>query len=376
MQRILFVITEDWALVSHRLHLVDFAIKQGFEVAVATRMNSYRSDFEKMGMTVFDWPLDRRSLNPLREIAAILKLRKFINSFKPDLIHTVALKPVIYTGIATRLSFRGAIVSALGGVGYIFASDRLRARLLRFPARVMLKLALYGRQRRLILQNMDDVNLFAGAKAVPASHIHLVKGAGVEVDLFGFAELPSSIQRVILPARLLWDKGIGEFVNVARRIIEKKPDVKFVLVGDVDSQNPASIKQEQIDAWVAEGCVEQLRRVRHEQMPEIYKDASIVCLPSYREGLPKVLLEGASTGRPVVAFDVPGCRDIVIDGQNGVLVPLGREDLLEDAIMSLLKDRRKREQFGRNGRDLVCSEFSSDVINKQTINIWQSLIET
>lgn len=375
MQKILFVITEDWALVSHRLHLVNFAVEQGYEVAVATRISNYRSVFDDMGVKVFDWRLDRSSLNPISAIATVIELRQFINSFKPDLIHTVALKPVIYAGIATRLSFQGAVVSALGGMGYIFTSNRLRARLLRGPITLMLKLALYGKNRRLILQNEDDVNLFVGFKAIPFSHIHLVRGAGVEVDLFKFAKLPSDNQSVILPARLLWDKGVSEFINVARRILKKKPDVKFVLVGDVDPQNPASINQEQVDAWIAEGCVKQMRRVRHHQMPEIYKKALIVCLPSYREGLPKALLEGASTGRPLVAFDVPGCRDVVLDGLNGVLVPFGREDLLENAIMSLLNDRNKCEEFGRNGYELVRSEFSSIVINKQTINIWQNLIE-
>ena len=173
---------------------------------------------------------------------------------------------------------------------------------------------------------------------------------------------------------MLWDKGVGEFVNVARRIRLIRPDVRFVLVGDVDLQNPASISKKQIEIWVNEGCIEHLDRVSHKDMPEIYKSASIVCLPSYREGLPKVLLEAASCGRPLVAFDVPGCREIVLSGINGELVPFGREDLLEDAILSLIDDRQRCVQFGIRGRQLACSEFASTVINTQTGEIWRELI--
>ena len=374
MARILFVITEDWALVSHRLHLVIYAIEHGFEVAVATKMHSCREEFERLGIMVFDWPLKRRSVNPISEIITVFRLRRIISEFQPNLIHTVALKPVIYTGLATRLFFGGAVVSALGGVGYIYSSNRMHARLLRYPAGLLLKVALFGKRRRLILQNIDDFDLFSQARVILTPNMHLVKGAGVEVDSFRFSKLPVDVTRIILPARMLWDKGVGEFVNVARRIRMKRPEVRFVLVGDVDAQNPASIPKGQIDKWVEEGCVIHLDRVSHKQMPAIYKSASIVCLPSYREGLPKVLLEAASVGRPLVAFDVPGCREIVRSGSTGELVPFGREDLLEQALMSLIDDKERCEQFGINGHHLVRSEFASEVINEQTSQIWQELL--
>ena len=374
MARILFVITEDWALVSHRLHLVKYAIEHGYEVAVATRINSYRDKFERLGITVFDWPLKRRSLNPFSEIRIVARLISIVRQFKPDLIHAVALKPVIYTGIATRFFFEGAVVSALGGVGYIYSSDRLHARILRYPAQMMLKLALFGRRRRLILQNIDDFEMFARAGVIPRSHICLVKGAGVEVEIFKMTDMPLDSTWIILPARMLWDKGVGEFVNVARRVRLKRPKVKFILVGDVDVQNPVSISKDQINRWVEEGYVEHWDRVGHDQMYWIYKSASIVCLPSYREGLPKVLLEAASVGRPLVAFDVPGCREIVRSGSTGELVPFAREDLLEQSLMSLIDDKEKCERLGINGHHLVRSEFASEVINERTSQIWQGLL--
>lgn len=374
MARILFVITEDWALVSHRLHLVKYAIELGFEVAVATRMNSHRDEFERLGIMVFDWPLKRRSLNLLGELWIVLKLIKIVREFKPDVIHSVALKPVIYTGIATRFFFKGAVVSALGGVGYIFSSDRLHARILRHPAQLMLKLALFGRHRRLILQNIDDFEMFAQVGIIPVAHMYLVKGAGVEVEFFKFTKIPLGFTRIILPARILWDKGVGEFVNVARRVRLRRPKVNFVLVGDSDAQNPESISDEQIKSWVKEGCVEHWSGVKHHQMPTIYQSASIVCLPSYREGLPKVLLEAGAVGRPLVAFDVPGCREIVRSGITGELVPFGREDLLEEALMSFIDNQEKCRKFGVTAHEVVCSEFASEIINEQTNQIWQELL--
>ena len=267
------------------------------------------------------------------------------------------------------------MVSALGGVGYIFSADSIKARLLRTPVKMLLKLGLLGKSRLLILQNPDDIALWKRARAVVSDKFRLVRGAGVETGLFTASSIPEGPSMIILPARLLWDKGVGEFVNVARRLKAKRPKVRFVLVGDIDPHNPASITQDQINEWVTAGIVENLLRVGHEEMPAIYRQATIVCLPSYREGLPKALLEAASSARPVVAFDVSGCREIVRDGINGSLVPFRNELALEAALLELIDNKSRCAKFGKEGRKIVECEFSADVINRQTFEIWNELAE-
>ena len=371
----LFVISEDWALATHRLHLVKAALEMGHDVAVVTRVNTLRYEFEALGIKVFDWRLERRSVGLLRELSSLWALRRVLFEFKPDLIHAVALKPVIYAGLVTRFGYRGSLVSALGGAGYIFSACSMRAKLLQYPVKLLMRFALAGSQRVLILQNPDDVELFVSNRVLPISKVKLVRGAGVETDMFTPCPEPAGDPLVILPARLLWDKGVGEFVNVARRIRQKKPSVRFIVVGDPDPHNPASIPESQIEEWVQSGAIENWRRVNHRQMPKIYRAASIVCLPSYREGLPKVLLEAASMARPLLAFDVSGCREIVRTGINGYLVPFGDEAALEKVLLELIDNDTLRLQLGLRGRQIVEDEFSSEIINAKTFSIWNTVMD-
>ena len=367
-KRVLFVITEDWALISHRLHLAHDALKLGYEVGVVTRVTKYRDMLETSGLKVFHWRLERRSLNPIGEIISIFQLWKILMSFKPDIIHAVAQKPVIYAGLAMRFSKKVQFVAALGGVGFIFTSRNLKAYLLKPLVKLFLRFVLEGSKSILILQNKDDVKSIEGFGIVDKSRIKLIKGAGVEIEKFKPSPSPKGAPLVILPARILWDKGVAEFVGVAGRIKKRNIKARFVLVGDIDSHNPSSITQSQVDQWAQQGAVEHWNR--RDDMDQIYKQASIVCLPSYNEGLPKVLLEAASCARPTVAFNVPGCREIVRDGINGFLVSFGNETALERAIVTLINDRSLRAKMGAKGRKIVEQEFSGDIINAQTFAIW------
>ena len=367
-KRVLFVITEDWALISHRLHLAEAAIKRGYEVGVLTRVTNYRDMLESRGLRVFHWRLERRSLNPINEILSVIQLWKILSSFRPAIIHAVAQKPAIYAGLARKLSKQVRFVAALGGVGFIFNAKSLKARMLRPLVKFFLRFSLHGRSTILVLQNMDNIQTITNLNIMSETRIRLVRGAGVEIEKFRPSPLPAGVPVIILPARMLWDKGVGEFVRVAKRIKERGINARFVLVGDIDSHNPASVTQWQIEQWVAQGAVEQAGRC--DDMDLIYRRASIVCLPSYNEGLPKVLLEAASCARPSVAFDVPGCREIVRDGLNGFLVGFGDETALETAIVTLINDRSLCAEMGAKGRKIVEQEFSDDIINAQTFAIW------
>jgi len=367
-KRVLFVITEDWALISHRLHLAEAAIKLGYEVGVVTRVTKYRDMLEARGLKVFHWRLERRSLNPINEILAIIQLWKILSVFQPVIIHAVAQKPVIYAGLALKFFKSVRFVAALGGVGFIFTARSVKASILKPLVKFYLKFALRGRNTALILQNKDNIQTISNLNIISENRIRLVRGAGVEIEKYCPSTIPKGVPMIILPARMLWDKGVAEFVRVARRIKAQGVNARFTLVGDIDQHNPASVTQQQIDQWVEEGVVEQWGR--RDDMDTVYPQASIVCLPSYNEGMPKVLLEAASCARSIVAFDVSGCREIVRDGVNGFLVNFGDETALETAIVTLIKDKSLCKKMGVNGREIVEQEFSGEMINAQTFDIW------
>lgn len=371
-KRVLFVITEDWALISHRLHLVDAAIKSGFEVGVATRVTKYHNILKGRGIKIFEWKLQRRSLNPLREVIMIMSLYKILWLFKPDIIHAVAQKPTIYTGLARKFYNEVAFIATLGGVGFIFNSNNLKATLLRPIIKLLLKLALSGQNTRLILQNKDNINTVKCMNIISERKIRMVKGAGVEIEKFVPSPIPGGTPIVILPGRMLWDKGVGEFFRVAYRIKARAINVRFVLVGDIDLHNPVSVSQSQINKWVTSGIIEHWSRCNN--MERIYQQASIVCLPSYSEGLPKVLLEAGSCSRPVVAFDVPGCREVVNNEINGFLVEFGNENELESALVKLIVNNKLCMKMGKKGRQIAITQFSSTIINTQTFEIWDEVI--
>lgn len=370
-KRVLFVITEDWALISHRLHLVEAAINAGYEVALATRVNKNRKTIEGIGVKIFEWDLHRGSINPIKEIIAIFSLCKIFFAFKPHIVHAVAQKPVIYAGLARKIYNQTSIVGTLGGVGFVFTNKSLKAALLKPLLKILLKFALVGRKTRLILQNKDNINSIKKINIINKDYIRLVKGAGVEIKRYLPSKIPLKTTIVILPGRMLWDKGVGEFVRVAKRIKARNIKARFVLVGDIDLDNPESIKQVQIDKWVESGIIEQWGRC--DDMEKVYKKSSIVCLPSYNEGLPKVLLEAGSSSRPIVAFDVPGCREVIKNKVNGFLVQFRNENALEIALVKLINDKKLCEEMGKNGRKIVENHFKSEIINSQTFNIWNEV---
>ena len=358
--------------MSHRLHLIKAALKEGHDVAVLTRLSQHGALLESIGVQLYHWPIERRSLNLFSAVSSVLTLQKAIADFQPNLIHAVALKPVIYAGLARKLVLPTAFVAALGGVGFIFTARSLKAKILRKLISLILPIVLAGKQTRLILQNQDNIDLFEFLGICKAEKIDLVRGSGVEVEHFTKTPLPSGVPTVILPARLLWSKGVGEFANVANRIKKRGLTARFVLVGDNDPQNPASVSQIQIDKWVTQGLLEHWGR--RDDMKYVFSLANIVCLPSYDEGLPKALLEGASCGRPLVAFDVPGCREIVRDNINGKLVKFCEEADLEAAILELIKNPTLCTKYGNAGRQIVKAEFSDKVINRQTFDVWDKVL--
>lgn len=371
MPKLLFLVTEDWYFCSHRLPLARAAKAAGYEVVVATRVGAHAEAILAEGFKLVPIGLRRSSQNPWREIKAILEIAGIYRRERPDLVHHVALKPVLYGSIAARLTRVPAVVNALAGLGFVFASESLKARLLRPWVVGALRLLLDARGRVLIVQNPDDRRMLVEGGVVKPARVRLIRGSGVDIRRFAPTPEPVGTPLVVLPSRLLWDKGVGEFVAAARLLKAQGAEARFVLVGAGDPENPATIPDGTLEAWRAEGVVEWWGR--REDMSAVLESSSIACLPSYREGLPKVLLEAAACGRPLVATDVPGCREIVIDGSNGLLVPVRDAPALADAIGRLLADPGLRVAMGRRGRELVEAQFSEERVVMQTLAVYREL---
>jgi glycosyltransferase involved in cell wall biosynthesis len=283
----------------------------------------------------------------------------------------VAIKPILYGTLAAWFTRVPAVINAFAGLGYAFM-DR-RNRLLRWCVKTALSYVLSLGHSVVLVQNQDDQDRLVGEKVVPASRTRIIAGSGIDVSVYSLQPQPSGVPIVVLPARMLWDKGVGEFVEAARRLKRKDIHARFILVGRRDEHNPAAIPEIRLKEWVKEGVVEWWGH--REDMPAVYAAAVLVVLPSYREGLPKVLLEAAACGKAMVATDVPGCREIVRDRFNGLLVFPRDSVSLAAAIEELLSDREAREVMGQRSRTRVMAEWSGPRINEQVLGLYHDMVK-
>jgi glycosyltransferase involved in cell wall biosynthesis len=371
--RILFLITEDWYFWSHRLDLARAVRDAGMEVLVATRVGDYGKRIEDEGFRLIPIRMSRGSWNPLREAATVLDVTRLYRRERPDLVHHVAMKPMLYGSIAARLAGVPAVVNAFAGLGYAFIAEHQSARLLRGLIGWALRWALALPRSRVIVQNDTDREQLVQAGIVHPSQVVVIRGAGVDTTTFSPTPEPAGTPVIMLASRMLWDKGVGEFVEAIRLLKARGLDFKGVLVGMLDEDNPACIPHERLRSWQADGVIEW--RGHKDDMPRVLASAHIVVLPSYREGFPKVLLEAAACARPIVATDVPGCREIVQHGVNGLLVPPRDAKALAEAIATLVQDRAMRLRMGTCGREIVKREFSAEQVARETLEVYRELLD-
>jgi len=369
---LLFVVTEDWYFCSHRLQLAVAAQKAGYNVAVVTQETNHGDEIRRAGLRLIPIKFQRSGRNPLSDLMTIRSLIRIYRKEQPDIVHHVSLKPVLYGSIAARFAGIPNVINAMTGLGYVFSSENFLARLIRFLISPFLRYIFSARKMMIIFQNWDDLKTLEDRNLVKHEQAVIIRGSGVDQDIYVPSKDNIDIPQVILVARMLWDKGIGEFVQAAKLLLAKGTSARFILIGDSDRENPAAISVEQLDLWQDEKNIEWWGR--RSDVPEILQQSTIACLPSYREGMPKFLLEAASAGLPIVTTDVPGCREIVIDGENGFLVPPRNPEALADAIEKLLNDKTLRRELGRKGRALVEREFGIDKIVGETISLYQRML--
>lgn len=372
--KILFVVTEDWYFCSHRLPLAVAAAQAGHEVAVATRLTGHKQTIESSGICVLPLlRMKRSSLNIFRELATLLELFIIFQKERPDVIHLVALKPAIYGSLAAMLAGVPSRVCALGGLGFAFSSNKMLARFLRPLLLATFRFIFNDSRSRLILQNSDDLALLTKRAQVNRHHVRMIRSAGVDLEQYAVLDIPDGVPIVMLATRMLWDKGVGEFVQAAKAVKAEGVSARFVLVGEPDEENPSSVPRKQLLDWHASGVIEWWGY--RTNMPEVLSKASVVCLPSYYgEGIPKVLIEAMACGRPIITTDMPGCRELVRDGKNGMLVsPMDAAGLAEH-FAALVASRSRCQSMGLEGRRIAETEFSLKQVTQETMAVYEELL--
>jgi len=371
--KIIFFITEDWYFWSHRLPIARAARDAGFEVLVITRMDQHKELIENEGFKLVPIGLKRSSRNVIREALSVLEIIRIYRREMPDIVHQVAVKPVLYGSWAARVTGVSGVVNALAGLGYVFVADGWKASAFKRLVVFAYGSAFLAKNAIGIFQNPEDLKLFAGAGIVKSEQAVLIRGSGVDTSRFLHLPEPAGIPTIVLASRMLWDKGVGEFVDATKLLRKDGVNCRAVLVGIPDPQNPASIPEDTLHRWHSEGMVEWWRY--RDDMPEVLSNAHIVALPTtYGEGVPKILIEAASCGRPIVATDVPGCREVVRHNENGLLVPPHDSKALADALKVLIKDPELRAKMGARGREIVETEFSEEIVVKQTMELYKKML--
>lgn len=371
IQRLLFVVNCPAFFISHRLPLAIAAKQEGYDVHVATMPGEASEQILAAGLIHHELPLTRSGRNPLHELYVFIAIFKLFRKLKPAIVHLVTIKPVIYGGIAARWTGVPGVVAAVSGLGFVFIAKGLKASVVRSGIKLLYRLAFGKKNICVIFQNPVDRRRFVDAGILTADKTVLIRGSGVDLDGYSARMEPEGRPVIIMASRLLRDKGVLEYVDSVRILRQRDLDARFLLAGEPDPANPATITAEELEVIREGGIVELLGQ--RKDIPELFAASNIVVLPSYREGLPRVLVEAAAAGRAVVTTDVPGCRDAIEPDVTGLLVPVHDANALADAIQKLIEDVSLRQRMGYEGRQLAEKEFSIKKIVGAHLDIYKML---
>ena len=356
--------------VAHKISLAMAAKQNGFSIHIAAPEEKGFDANQEKRFVFHPIPLGRKTISPWKEFRTILFLYRLYKKVRPDLIHHLTIKPMIYGSLAVQfLRFKPYVINAVTGLGYVFVGKDFRSKVLRKIVVPTYRLAFRLKNYAVIFQNPDDQEFFLNKKITQRKNTVLIKGSGVNMTQFPLLPMAQGTPVVMMISRMLWDKGVGEFWESAQQLKRENILARFVLVGDTDDGNPSAVPSSQIQSWVASGAIEWWGY--RKDMPQVLAEAHIVCLPSYREGVPRCLIEAASCGRPLITTDEPGCREVVHDGINGYLIPSRNSKILADKLKILLSDPALRQQMGYLGRDLIEKEFSEEIVIKKTLSIYR-----
>ncbi len=368
-KKIFYVVPEDWYFWTHRLPLAKAMLEKGYQVYLVSKVGKYKEALEKLGITVIPFKFSRFGTNPLKELFTVFKLWKIYRQFKPDIVHHVTLQPVIYGSIAACLSGRVLVVNAIAGLGCVFTRPTFKNKILRIIIRVLLKFLLNRKFSTVIVQNPDDKKFLINI-GVKKEKVSLILGAGVDLNRFCVTSEAPGKPVLALVSRMIWAKGIKVFVDALEYLKEWDVDFEAWLVGIPDKYNSTAIPVAYLEECEKRGIVKWHRQ--RDDIEQVWKDSHIAVLPTYYgEGIPKSLLEAAACGRSIVTTDMPGCREVVKNGYNGLLVePKSSEDLAV-ALKSLIEQPELRALMGKRSREIAEEKFSVDKVVCETLKVYE-----
>ncbi len=343
-KKIMLVINNDKFFMTHRLPIALELIKQDFEVHILTKLTDYLEEMRSIGINVHPLFMKRQSLNVFSNLLTFVQIIKIFYKYKPDLVHLVTIKPVLLGGVAARITFIPNIVVAITGLGTLYISNTITSKLVRFFTNHLYRFVFKHNRLKVIFQNVSDKEELTKIGKISEIKTKIIPGSGVDLKKFSHNPVPKGKPLVILAARLLIDKGIREFIE-AVKILKK---------------------------WEKDNLIEWWGY--NEDMSKILSSSTIVVLPSYREGLPKVLIEAAACGRAIITTDVPGCRDAIIPGVSGLIVPLYDIDELANSIKKLLDDPYMCSKMGKAGRKFAERYFDLKKIVNDHIEVYNELL--
>ena len=373
-KKILFIVNVDWFFISHRLPIALKAIESGYEVHIACDITDKGEYLKNLGLKVHSLPFSRSGKNIFNEFKTLFAINKVFRNVKPDLVHAVTIKPVLYGGIISRLCNAPAFVGAISGLGLVFIANDLKTKLIRFFVKALYKQSFKHRNMKAIFQNEVDKGTLINSGIINADNTFLIKGSGADLSEYSFTVEVDGTPTVIMAARLLKEKGVLEFISMARTLKEKGVVANFVLVGEPDYGNPNSFTEDDLVLWRNEGFIELVGF--SSEIPKLFSQAHVVVLPSfYGEGLPKVLIEAAACGRPIVTTNNPGCREAVIENETGFIVPIKDVKALSASVLKLIDDKELRIQMGLAAREFAVKEFDVRNVVKKHLEIYNELLE-
>jgi len=364
--RILIVANTSWHVLNFRMPLIKELQAHGVTVTAAAPLDECSKSLEAQGVHHIELPIGRKTLNPLSDLLLTIRLYRLYHRERPDVVFHNTIKPVIYGSMAAHWAGVGRVLNMIPGLGYVFSGNQLSQRLLRPLVKQMYRHAMRNTDA-VLFQNPDDRDYFVKSGLVKAGKSQVTYGSGVDLDHFYYVDhTPSNHCTFLLLGRMLWDKGVGEYVEAARRVRKRHPSTRFLLLGIIDPDNPSFIPEHVINEWNKNGDIEFLASTA--DVRGILEKADVVVLPSYyREGVPKSLLEAAAMGKPVITTDMPGCREAVVNNLTGLLIPARNVDALTEAMSALAADPARRLGMGREGRKLASERFDVKRVNQEIL---------
>ena len=373
-KKILFLVNYLSFFLSHRLPVAEALLAKGFEVFIGygELRGADPKLLEQRGFKVDFIPMQPGGLNLLKDLKTLYYIWVFFKRVEPDIVHLITIKPYLYGGIISRLCGVRGLITAVSGLGTLFVNKDLKSKLIRLLLYPIYKLAFNHLNQKVIVQNKDDLKVLVNWGVLNPSKVKLLKGSGVKLENFTNLDEPGGTTTVCFAARLLRDKGVYEYVSAVRLLKERGIKAQFLLAGDLDINNPTGLKLDDLNKIKNECYVKILGHQK--DIATLYAKSHIICLPSYREGFPKSLIEAAAAGRAVVTTDVPGCRDAIIPNKTGLLVPIKDSQKLADALQWLIENPKERIIMGKEGRKFAEKEFSIEKIILNHLDIYQDLL--